>query len=140
MNSILDKHAPLKKLSKYKLSMALQKSSSIKNKLFSDLINKKDLTQKTELHIKYKSYRNMLSTLMKKSKQNYFIKFFEKNLKNLKNNWKGIKSIISMKSSFSNSPTLLTFQHENIDNPERLIIQIIQKDSKYLQQLYQCHW
>ena len=62
----------------------------------------------------------MLSTLMKKSKQNYFTKFFENNLKNLKNTWKGIKSIISMKSSFSNTPTLLTFQNENIDNPERI--------------------
>ena len=100
--------------------MALEKSISIKNKLFSDFINKKDLTQKTELHIKYKSYRNMLPTLMKKSKQNYFTKFFENNLKNLKNTWKGIKSIISMKSSFSNTPTLLTFQNENIDNPERI--------------------
>ena len=49
MSRILDKHALLKKLSKYKL--ALQKSISIKNKLFSDFINKKDLTQKTELHI-----------------------------------------------------------------------------------------
>ena len=128
MSNIIDKHAPLKKLSKYKLkfktkpwiTMALQKSISIKNKLFSDYINKKDLSQKTELHIKYKSYRNMLSTLMKKSKQNYFTKFFENNLKNLKNTWKGIKSIISMKSSFSNTPTLLTFQNENIDNPERI--------------------
>ena len=43
LNRILDKHAPLKKLSKYKLkfktkpwiTMALQKSISIKNKLFS---------------------------------------------------------------------------------------------------------
>ena len=69
MSRILDKHAPLKKLSKYKLKFktkpwittALQKSISVKNKLFSDFINKKDLTQKTELHIKYKSYRNMLS-------------------------------------------------------------------------------
>ena len=126
INRILDKHAPLKKLSKCKLkfktktwiTMALQKSTSIKNKLFSDYINKKD--QKTELHIKYKSYRNMLSTLMKKIKQNYFITFFENNLKNLKNTWKGIKSIISMKSSFLNTPTLLTFQNENIDNPERI--------------------
>ena len=45
--------------------MALEKSISIKNKLFSDFINKKDLIQKTELHIKYRN-RNMLSTLMKK--------------------------------------------------------------------------
>ena len=62
----------------------------------------------------------MLPTLMKKSKQNYFTKFFENNLKNLKNTWKGIKSIISKKSPFSNSLTLLTFQNENIDNPERI--------------------
>ena len=115
--------------------MALQKSISIKNKLFSDYINKKDLSQKTELHIKYKSYRNMLSTLMKKSKQNYFTKFFENNLKNLKNTWKGIKSIISMKISFSNSPTLLTFQNENTDNPERIaniFFLLLIQNSKYL--------
>ena len=62
----------------------------------------------------------MLSTLMKKSKQNYFAKFFENNLKNLKNTWKGIKSIISMKNSSSNSPVLLIYQNENIDNPERI--------------------
>ena len=64
----------------------------------------------------------MLSTLMKKSviSPNYFTKFFENNLKNLKNTWKGIKSIIAMKSSFSNTPTLLTFQNENIDNSERI--------------------
>ena len=64
--------------------MALQKSISIKGKLFSDYINKKDLSQKTELCIKCKSYRNLLSTSMKKSKQNYFTKFFKNNLKNLK--------------------------------------------------------
>ena len=63
----------------------------------------------------------MLSSLMKKSKQNYFTKFFENNLKNLENTWKGIKSRISMnKSSSSNSPTLLTCQNKNIDNPERI--------------------
>ena len=62
MCKILDKHAPLKKLRKYKLkfktkpwiTIALQKSISIKSKLFSDFINKKDLTQKTERPIKYK--------------------------------------------------------------------------------------
>ena len=55
---------------------------------------------------------------MKKSKQNFFTKFSENNLKNLKNTWKIIQSIISMKISSSNSPTLLTYQNENTDNPE----------------------
>ena len=85
MSRILDKHDPLKKLKKYKLKFkskpwittALQKSVSIKNKLFNDFTNKKDLTQETELHIKYKCYINILTALMKKSKQNYFTKFFQ---------------------------------------------------------------
>ena len=102
MSKIRDKHAPLKKPTKYELKLktkpwittALRKSISIKSKFFKDYIDKKDLTKKSELrskyksyrnilftmmitkkselHHKYKSYRNILFTLMKKSKQNYF--------------------------------------------------------------------
>ena len=57
---------------------------------------------------------------MKKSKQNYFTKFFENNLKNLKNTWKGINSLISIKSSSPYSPRLLTYQNETIDNTKRI--------------------
>ena len=62
----------------------------------------------------------MLSALVKKVNETISPIFFENNLKNIKNIWKGIKIIISMKSSFSNSPTLLTFQNANIDNVERI--------------------
>ena len=57
---------------------------------------------------------------MKTSKQNYYSKYFESNLTNIKNTWKGIKSIISMRSSSSVTPTLLTFQNETIDNLKRI--------------------
>ena len=61
----------------------------------------------------------MLSTLMKNSKRNYFTNFSENNLRNLKNTWKSIKSILFIKSFTSNSPMLLlTYQNGNIDNPE----------------------
>ena len=57
---------------------------------------------------------------MKRSKQNYFSKYFESNLTNIKNTWKGINSVISMSvSSSSITPTLFTFQNETIDNPRR---------------------
>ena len=58
---------------------------------------------------------------MKRSKQNYYSKYFEGNLTNIKNTWKGIKSIISMRSSSSTTPTLLTFQNETIDNPKKIV-------------------
>ena len=50
----------------------------MKNKLLKNFINKKDLILKEEFHTNYKKYRNLLSTLMKKSKHGYYDKYFEK--------------------------------------------------------------
>ena len=75
INILLDTNAPLKRVKKYKLrfkskpwiTLGLQKSISVKNKLLTNFINKKDPILKEECH-NYKKYRNSLSTLMKKSK------------------------------------------------------------------------
>ena len=68
---------------------------------FKKYIHKKDRHIKEELHKKYKNYRNIIPARIKKSKQNYFTKYFESNIKNLKNTWKGIKSISLKKFSVS---------------------------------------
>ena len=75
-----------KKINKFKLklkskpwiTLGLQKSIFVKNKLLTNFINKKDPILKEEFHTNYKKYRNLLSTLMKKSKQAYYDKYFEK--------------------------------------------------------------
>ena len=93
MNSLLNKCAPFKKISKYKLkfktktwiTFGIQKSISVKNKVLKKFINKKDLQIKSESHEKYKKYRNLLSILMKKSKQIYYTKYFESNWNNIRN-------------------------------------------------------
>ena len=61
-----------KKINKYELkfmskswtNLGLQKSISLKNKLLTNFINKKDPILKEEFHTNYKKYRNLLSTLM----------------------------------------------------------------------------
>ena len=119
INILLDTYAPLKKINKYKLkfkskpwiTLGLQKSISVKNKLLTNFINKKDPILKEECHTNYKKYRNLLSTLMKKSKQAYYDKYFEKNWNNIKNTWKGIKSLISLKTKASSVPTVLSFEN-----------------------------
>ena len=45
---------------------------------------------------------------MKKSKQAYYNKYFETNWNNIKSTWKGIKSLISLKSVPSSAPTMLS--------------------------------
>ena len=107
INMLLDTYAPLKRINKYKLkfkskpwiTLGLQKSISAKNKLLKNFINKKDPVLKEEFHTKYKIYRNLLSTPMKKSKQAYYEKYFERNWNNIKNAWKGIKSLINLKTA-----------------------------------------
>ena len=76
----------LKEINKYKLKFkskpwitsGLQKSIFVKNKLLTYFINKKDSILKEEFHTNYNKYRNLLCTLMKKSKQAYYDKYFEK--------------------------------------------------------------
>ena len=126
INMLLDTYAPLKRINKYKMkfkskpwiTLGLQKSISVKNKLLKNFINKKDPVLKEEIHTNYKKYRNLLSTLMKKSKQAYYDKYFEKNWNNIKNTWKGIKSLISLKTVASNVPTVLSLDNGNtVTNP-----------------------
>ena len=74
MNSILDEHAPSKRINKYKLKFkskfwittAIQKSITVKNKVLKRFINAKNSQTKETFHRQYKDYRNMLSTLLKK--------------------------------------------------------------------------
>ena len=126
INMLLDTYAPLKKINKYKLkfkskpwiTLGLQKSISVKNKLLANFINKKDPILKEEFHTNYKKYRNLLSTLMKKSKQAYYDKYFERNWNNIRNTWKGIKSLISLKTVASSVPTVLSLDNgDTITNP-----------------------
>ena len=120
---LLDTDAPLKRIDKYKLkfkfktciALGLQKSISVKNKLLTNF-NEKEPIVKEEYHTNYKKYRNLLSSLMKKSKQVYYDKFFERNWNNIKNPWKGIKSLISLKTVASSVPTVLS-----VDNGDTII-------------------
>ena len=127
---LVDTYAPLKRINKYKLkfkskpwiTLGLQKSISVKNKLLTNFINKKDPVLKEEFHTKYKKYRNLLSTLMKKSKQAYYDKYFERNWNNIKNTWKGIKSLISLKTVASHVPTILSLDNgDTITNPYDIV-------------------
>ena len=113
-----------KKINKYKLkfmskswaNLGLQKSISLKNKLLTNFINKKRAILKEEFHPNYKKYRKLLSTLMKKSKQGYYDKYFERNWNNIKKTWKVTKAIIYLKTASSSVPTVLSLDNGDTIN------------------------
>ena len=77
----------------------------------------KDPCKKKEAHVRYKQYRNILSTLFKKIKQFSFTRFCQKNSNDPKNMWREIKKIIS-----SNNSTIffLLLSQLTITNPSNI--------------------
>ena len=89
---LLEKHAPLKPLNKQELkfqqepwiTQGLQIPIKKKEYSFFQIIRCKEGSHKKDLHLKDKSYRNLLSTLLKDSKQQYFTGFFKSNKNDIK--------------------------------------------------------
>ena len=115
----------LKKSVKYKLKFktkpwiaaALHKLISIKNSLFKKYIRLKNPVKKNEVQQQYKYYRNLLSTLMKKCKQNYYERFFKNNLSNLKNIWKGIRGLTVIKHLPTSNIHMLANKGATVTDP-----------------------
>ena len=60
---------------------------------------------------------NLISTLLKRSKRLYFTTFFNDNLNNLKNTWKGIKNLISLKTVSNSSPSSIYYNNKTVTSP-----------------------
>ena len=55
-------------------------------------------------HSNYKNYRNRLSTLLKRANEKYFTNFFNENIKDIKETWKGIKTLVSVMQKNNDTP------------------------------------
>ena len=64
---------------------------------------------------------------MKKSKQAYYDKYFERNWNNIKNTWRGIISIISLKHVASSVATVLSLDTgDTITNPYDMTVGLVE--------------
>ena len=105
IKSIIDRHAPLKKMSlkerKLKLKPWLTKgiltSINNKSKTYRKYCRAKDQNREHELHTRFKQYRNSLNNIIKVSKANHYHQYFTTSKRNLLKIWRGIKEIIHTK-------------------------------------------
>ena len=72
---------------------------------------------KERYHKEYKDYRNLLSTILKQSKTSYLSHYSESNWNSIKNTWKDIKSIITIKDFSADIPKSLSVDGATISNP-----------------------
>ena len=125
MNTLIDVHAPLKRLSRKQvkkggkpwITKGLKTSINKRDQLL-NLINKEKNEQiKRELQTKHKYYRNQIVKLSRKSKINHFKRYFNDNIKNSKNIWKGVSELINRKSS-SNPEIYLNIDGQLTSDPK----------------------
>ena len=94
LNKLLNKHTPLKPISKCSLrkqqkpwiTKGIRRSIKIKNSLYYSGDSKT-----------YKIYRNKILMLTRISKRNFFHNYFEDNLSNIKKTWEGINNLLGRK-------------------------------------------
>ena len=122
---IVDKHIPLKQLSKKELKFqskpwitpAIKVSNvQVKNKLYKKYLK----TKSCYFHSKFKLYRNKLNHLLKLSKLQYYNNYFLNNVKDSKKIWNGIKQIIHFKPS-TNQRTIKIATNNNVITDPHMI-------------------
>ncbi len=120
LSNIINMHAPLRKLSKKEIRIeakpwitnGIRVSIAKKNKLYELYIKSKN----DYYFSKFKTYRNKLKHLISISKKNFYNKYFANNKYNIKNTWKGIKQLITLKNQPYSVPNLLRVDNLNLTN------------------------
>jgi hypothetical protein len=97
-SAIVNKHAPIQILTRKQQELELKPwitkgiltSTRVKGKTFK-LFKR---TQKSEHYKKFKLYRDTINSLLRKSKKQYYKKYFAEHINNMKKTWTGINSIL----------------------------------------------
>ena len=71
-----------------------QNSIEKKSNIYSKFENLKIKSLKEFYHSNHTTYRNLLSTLLKRAKEKQFTKFFNENIKDIRKTWIGITSLL----------------------------------------------
>ena len=125
IDSLLEIHAPLKKLNKKEqkfltkpwITRVLQNCIKQKNNIYSKFVKCTNQKLKEFHHNSCKTYRNVLSTLLKRAKEKYFTKCFNENIKSVKKTWIGIKSLASVKHKNNNTSSIIRNDEKSINGP-----------------------
>ena len=112
IQNLVSKHVPTGKLTKRQLktrqkpwiTSAIVKSISKRDFYFRKFSKASNTKTKTEFHHLFKRYRNMIVTLCRQSKKNYYTNYFNQYSNNMRKIWEGVLGIISTKPPKTSRP------------------------------------
>ena len=120
IEKLLDEMAPYRKVTKNELRLeqrpwitrGILVSMRKRDKLFKSMAREKDPNIKSEITMSYKLYRNLIVTLLKQSKKNYYSSYFIENQNSVKKTWDGIRDLINVSKKKNSFPTRIIYKNE----------------------------
>ena len=122
ITKLLDEMAPYKKMTKKDaglqqkpwITKGILQSMSKRDTFYKDFATEKNAIKKNKLGAIYKTYRNLIVTLIRKSKKRYYADFFEEHQQNLKKTWDGIRDLINVSKKSSTNISKIIHKKETI--------------------------
>ena len=126
MKALLDRHLPTIRLTKRQRKTQLKpwitpgiiRSIARRNFFHRKFIQAKCPETKSQFLTQFKAYRNLIVTLCRQSKSNYFTAYFNQHSTNMHKIWLGVKNLISLKSTKSQNPISISIGNSVSSDPE----------------------
>jgi hypothetical protein len=114
-NGLLDEMAPVRRLTKKEINLrqnpwitrGILKSMRSRDQLYKEFVKERDITKKNNLHTAYKTSRNHIITLIRRSRNSFYASYFEEHKTNAKKTWEGIREVINVSKKNKTMPTKL---------------------------------
>ena len=128
IEKLLDEMAPIKKLTAKEVGLTqrpwitpgILKSMSSRDKCYKEFLKEKNSESKTEKFAAYKLKRNLITSLLRTSKKNYYNTFFEENQTDIKRTWQGIRNLINVSKKANTNINKLIENGKPITDPKRM--------------------
>ena len=128
IQDLIERHVPtvqitrrqIKTQSKPWITQGIIKSISKRNFFFRKFSKANNPITKSEYYRQYKLYRNVIVSLTRRSKNNYYSHFFSQHANNMLKVWEGVKQIIGSNSSNSNSSLSVRIDDSLTSDPLRV--------------------
>ena len=127
VTTLLDEMAPLKTPTKREVRLqqkpwitsGILKSMAKRDIFHKDFATEKNPEKKERLGMIYRSYRNLIVTLLRTSKKKYHTDYFEEHKQNMKKTWDGIRDLINVsKKSSTNINEIIHDKQSFTDNKD----------------------
>ena len=128
IDTLINNYLPLKKITKKELKLIqnpwitpeISKNIKQREKLHKNFIKTKDENLKELFHTRYKILRNQIVAQCKESKKQYFQNYFANNANDLRNTWRGIKSLIHLKNNKTTNFDALLINNKETTDPNEI--------------------